>query len=87
MVEDSIMVKKGSGSSRKIKTFGKKYRYFQQQAWTYQLVQANILEMSILYLNQAYGVKKGTYYGDFFIIGQIIPGLKPPEYLSDYEFK
>ena len=43
--------------------------------------------MSILYLNQAYGVKKGTYYSDFFIIGQIIPGLKPPEYLSDYEFK
>lgn len=37
--------------------------------------------------NQAYEVKKGTYYGDFFIIGEIITGLKPPENLSNYEFK
>ena len=50
-------------------------------------MQANIPEMSILYLNQAYEVKKGTYYGDFFIIGQILPRLKPPENLSDYKFK
>ena len=47
-------------------------------------------EIAIMYLNQAYQSYKGNkkiYYCDFFIIGQVLPYLNPPENLIDYEVK
>lgn len=56
MVETFITAEKGSdfNKSAKIKNLWEKYGYFQQEPSQSWLEKANIPEMTILYLNQAY---------------------------------
>ena len=66
----------------------KNYGYFNQQACDFSIEKANLPEMSILYINQAYQSykdNKKVYYYDYFIVGQVTPCLNPPEDLKIYE--
>ena len=47
-------------------------------------------EMAIFYVNEAYQSykdNKKVYYCDFYILGQVIPSLNPPEDLKNHKFK
>ena len=49
-----------------------------------------MLENSIFCLNQGYLSRKGRkkiYYGDYFILGQIVECASPPDNIADYAFK
>ena len=64
----------------------KNYSYFNQQACDFSIEKANLPEMSILYINQAYQPymdNKTVYYCDYFIVGQVTPCLNPPEDLKN----
>ena len=64
----------------------KNYGYFNQQACDFSIEKANLPEMSILYINQAYQPymdNKTVYYCDYFIVGQVTPCLNPPEDLKN----
>ena len=47
----------------------------------------NYPENSIIYINQGYLTikdNKRLYYGDYYILGQVIECLNPPEDISNY---
>ena len=47
----------------------------------------NYSENKILYLNQGYLTVKKKSYCDFYILGQILEALNPPEDISTYVLK
>ena len=66
------------------------YGYFNQQPSDFNMKKNNYPENSIIYINQGYLTIKNSkkmYYGDHFIIGQIIEAINPPENIAKYVCK
>ena len=58
------------------------YGYFNQQLTDFKLKRKNHPEIWIIYINQAYLTVKNNkrmFYGDHFILGQIIEAINQPE--------
>ena len=69
--------------------FGKILEFLNNRHVTSQW-KANMPEMTIFYVNQAYQSykdNKKVHYCDFFILGQVTQCLKPPKDLKNYELK
>ena len=62
--------------------------YFKQQPCNFSIDNANLLENTILYINQAYHSykdNKKVYYIDYYLLEQVNQCLNPPEDLKNYE--
>ena len=84
-VETTLTVEKAS-FKRYTTDVWKNYGYFNHQACDFSIEKANLPEMSILYINQAYQPymdNKTVYYCDYFIVRQVTPCLNPPEDLKN----
>ena len=63
------------------------FGYLKQQACDFLVEKANMSEMTVFYVNQAYlsyKNNKKNYYCDAYIIDQVTPMLNPPEDLKNY---
>ena len=63
---------------------------FKQQACDFGMEKENYRENSIIYLNQVYLTikeSKSLYYADYYILGQVIERLNPPEDISNCFFQ
>ena len=63
---------------------------FKQQACDFGMGKENNRENSIIYLNQVYLTikeSKSLYYADYYILGQVIERLNPPEDISNCFFQ
>ena len=68
----------------------KRFVFFDSRKSDYSVEKVNFPENSLLYINQAYlTVKKNTQkiYCDFFILGQPVKAVNPPEEISTYQLK
>ena len=66
------------------------FGFFKQQACDFSNEKANMPEMTIFYVDQAYQSYKDNnkvYYCDFYILGQVTSCLNPLEGLKNYKFK
>ena len=57
-----------------------KFGFFKHQVCDFSVEKANMPEMTIFYVNQAYESykdNKKVYYCDFYILGQVTPCLNP----------
>ena len=66
------------------------FGYFGLQACDFHLDKENMPENSIFYLNQGYWSYKDNrkiYNGDYYILGQIVEYVNPPENIINYAFK
>ena len=80
-VEATLTAEKGACFKRNTTDVWKKFGFFKQQAWDFSLEKANMPEMTIFYVNQAYQSykdNKKVYYCDFYVLGQVTPCLNPP---------
>ena len=71
-VETTLTAEKTS-FKRNTTDFWKEFGYFKQQPCDYGLDKENLLENSIIYLNQGYQSykdNKKVYYGDYFLLVQ-----------------
>ena len=86
-VETTLTAEKAS-FKRNTTDVWENYRYFNQQTCDFSIEKANLPEMRILYINQAYQSYKDNkkiYYCDYFIIGQVTPCLNLRQDLKNYE--
>ena len=80
-VETTLTAEKGACFKRNATDVRKKFGFFKQQACDFSLEKANMPEMTIFYVNQAYQSykdNKKVYYCDFYVLGQVTPCLNPP---------
>ena len=66
------------------------YGYFNQQPISFNMKKSNYPEKSIIYTNQAYltvKINKKMYYVDYFLTGQIIEAIGPPENITNHVCK
>ena len=71
--------------TRKIALIYGKKGFFSSQVCDFSLKKANLSENTTFYLS--YKGNNKIYYEDIFIVGQIVPLLKQPEKLDEYEPK
>ena len=71
--------------TRKIALIYGKKGFFSSQICDFSLEKANLPENTTFYLS--YKGNNKIYYEDIFIVGQIVPLLKQPEKLDEYEPK
>ena len=89
-MENTITAEKVPGFKRNSKVLWPRDGFFGSQACNFFLEKANLPEMTIFYLNQAYlsyKDNKKIYYTDVYIIGQVVSLLNPPEDLKNYQLK
>ena len=89
-METTITAEKDTGFKRNSTDLWPKDGFFRSQACDFSLEKANLPEMTIFYVNQAYLSYKGNkkiYYPDVYIIGQVVPLLNAPEDLQNYQLK
>ena len=86
-VETTLTAEKASFKRNRTDVW-KNYGCFSPQACDFSTEKANLPEMSILYVNQAYQSykdNKKVYYYDYLIEVQVTPCLNPPEDLRNCE--
>ena len=85
-----VLRKKDTGLKRNSTDLWSKNGYFSSQVCNLFLEKANLPEMTIFYISQAYlsyKDNKKIYYTNVYILGQVVPLLNTPEDLSNYELK
>ena len=88
--DTAITAEKNPSLKRQSTDLWSQYGHFKQQCSEFSLQKTNMNELTLLHVNQGsltYKNDQKFYYGDTYILGQIVPLADSPDDLSSYELK
>ena len=90
-IETTVLATKiENGTGRNRTCIWPEHGYFKQQTCNFHLDKENYPENNVFYINQGYLFykdKNKLYYGDYYILGQVIECINLPEDVANYVCK